>query len=80
MQLKKQQQIAEFVWEEDGFADAPHLHCSKVLTAIRRASELSNTLLSVTIKDPFQINDSPLPSTTTSSSLNDELELDDLPF
>ncbi|MDH6429051.1 MULTISPECIES: hypothetical protein [unclassified Paenibacillus] len=78
--IDEQQQTAEFVWEEDSFADAPLLHGSEVLTAIRWASELSNTLLSVTIEDPFQINDSPLPSTTTSPSLNGKAKLDDLPF
>ena len=52
--IDEQQQTAEFVWEEDSFADAPLLQGSEVLTAICWASELSDTLLSVTIENPFQ--------------------------
>jgi hypothetical protein len=79
--VSKQRQSVEFVWEEDGFADAPLLHGSEVLTAIRWASQLSDTLLSVRIEDPFQVTlASPTPSTDTLPNLLKKGDPKDLPF
>jgi len=54
LEVDVRRQSAEFVWEEESFADAPHLHGSEVLTAIRWASELDEALLCVRLEDPFQ--------------------------
>lgn len=53
LEVDEQCQTAEFVWEEESFADAPILHGSEVLTAIQWASELDEALLCVRLKDPF---------------------------
>jgi hypothetical protein len=61
--IDEQHQSAEFVWEEDSFGDAPLLHGSEILTAIHWASELSDTLLSFRIENPFQVSAEVLPIT-----------------
>lgn len=55
LEVDERRQLAEFVWEEESFADAPHLHGSEVLTAIKWTSGLSEVLLCVRIEDPFQL-------------------------
>jgi len=54
LEVDEQRQTAEFVWEEESFADAPLLHGSEVLTAIKWTSELDETLLCVRLEDPFR--------------------------
>lgn len=54
LEVDERQQSVEFVWEEESFADAPHLHGSEVLTAIRWTGELDEALLCVRLEDPFQ--------------------------
>lgn len=53
LEVDERRQSAEFVWEEECFNDAPHLHGSEVLTAIRWTSELDEALLCVRLEDPF---------------------------
>lgn len=54
LEVDERRQSAEFVWEEECFADAPHLHGSEVQTAIRWTSELDEALLCVRFEDPFK--------------------------
>lgn len=53
LEVSEQRQTAEFVWEDDSFANAPLLHGSDVLTAIQWAAGLTDSLLCIRLKDPF---------------------------
>lgn len=53
LEVDEQQHSAEFVWEDESFANAPLLHGSEVLTAIRWTSELAETLLCIRLEGPF---------------------------
>jgi hypothetical protein len=57
--VDEKQQTAEFVWEDESFADAPLLHGSEVLTAIRWTTELAESLLCVRLEDPFSTKTAP---------------------
>jgi hypothetical protein len=55
--VDEQRQTAEFVWENESFAEAPIFHGGEITSAIAWTKAHAEPLLLLCLEDPFQAND-----------------------